>query len=159
MYSLRNVSAADAALLKHLAGKCYPLDVHTPYTYWVVANYHAISSYILQNDKEPIGFITALNTPNMVFVWQIGILEEFRRKGLSKMLISAVFDYARSVSKDIEVTIAADNDASKSAFASVCKKQNVKMVEIGVVELRDIDDDSFTEVEKKYRISFDSASI
>lgn len=159
MYSLRNVSAADAALLKHLTKKCYPLDVHTPYTYWVVANYHAISSYILQYDKKPIGFITALDTPNVVFIWQIGILEEFRRKGLSEMLISAVFDYAKSVSKDLEVTIAADNDASKSAFASVCKKQNVKMVEKGVVELQDIDDDSFNEIEKKYRISFNSASI
>lgn len=156
MYSVRNVSDADAALLRHLSKMCPPLDVHTPYTYWVIAKYHAFSSFILECDSNPIGFITALDTHETVFIWQIGILEEYRRKGLSEMLISAVFNYSKSVSKDLEVTIAAENKASKSAFLSICKKQNAAIEENEVIEIRDLDDYSFKETEIKYRISWQS---
>ena len=153
MYSLRNVTENDAATLRSLAKRCPPLDLHTPYTYWVIAKYFSDSSFILEQDGHPVGFITALDTPSGVFVWQIGILEDHRGSGLSRLLIDAVFDYARGASKRIEVTIAEKNTESKAAFMSACENAGGVMEAVGRVVVRDIDDPDFCEEETCYLIT------
>lgn len=153
MYSLRNVTENDTAMLRSLAKRCPPLDLHTPYTYWAVAKYYPGSCFILEQDNQPVGFITALDTPSKVFVWQIGILENHRRNGLSKILIDAVFAYARGVYKRLEVTIAEENVASKAAFMSACVKAGAKMEALDRTMIHDMDDPTFYEEEIRYQIT------
>ena len=141
--TIRNVEKTDNALLRHLAKQCPALDLHTQYTYWVNTYYFNKSSFILEDDGKPIGYIMALNTPDVIFIWQIGIIKEYRGKGLSYKLISAVMEYAKSINKPIEVTIASNNKSSFNAFKSAALKQNLKMIKSDVVNIIDLDDDTF----------------
>jgi hypothetical protein len=59
----------DSETLFNLAKNNPPLDVHTPYTYWVIAKYFSDTSFILEQNGVPIGFITALETPEFIFIW------------------------------------------------------------------------------------------
>lgn len=153
MYTLRNATESDAPRLRRLAQLCPPLDVHTPYTYWVLAKYHGKSSFVLEQDGRPVGFITALEAPSAVFIWQIGILPDHRGQGLSYRLIDAVLGYARGVSKPLEVTIAADNDASNAAFTGACQKASAALEALDRVVVTDLDDPDFEEAEIRYRIT------
>lgn len=150
--TIRNVEKTDNALLRHLAKQCPALDLHTQYTYWVNTYYFNKSSFILEDDGKPIGYIMTLNTPDVIFIWQIGIIKEYRGKGLSYKLISAVMEYAKSINKPIEVTIASSNKSSFNAFKSAALKQNLKMIKSDVINIIDLDDDTFSENEIKYII-------
>ena len=150
--TIRNVEKTDNALLRHLAKQCPALDLHTQYTYWVNTYYFNKSSFILEDDGKPIGYIMTLNTPDVIFIWQIGIIKEYRGKGLSYKLISAVMEYAKSINKPIEVTIASNNKNSFNAFKSAALKQNLKMIKSDVINIIDLDDDTFSENEIKYII-------
>ena len=149
---LRSVKGSDANLLHHLALSCPPLDVHTNYTYWVVAEYFGEGCYILEEDNESIGYIMTIQTKDEIFVWQIGILDEFRGQGYSSLLIEKVISNAILTKRDVYVTIAKDNIVSFSAFSSVVKKSGLKMIPVDTVVLKDIDDSSFYENEIRYKI-------
>ncbi len=153
MYTIRTALESDAPLLRRLAKNCPPLDLHTQYTYWVIAAYFGRGCFILEADGEPAGYLTTVDAPSTVFVWQIGILEPHRGKGLSRMLIRAAADYAKTVSKDLEVTIAADNAASYAAFRSFCDACGTPLERVGVAEVTDLDDPDFRETEIRYRFS------
>lgn len=152
MCKLRHVEEKDAPSLRFLAMHCAPLDVHTPYTYWVVANHYGDGSFILEDNGKPIGFIMTVETASFLFVWQIGVLHEYRGKGLSQILIEAVFGYAAQKQKNMEVTIAEDNIASYSAFSHFCNHKNIRFDEVRLVEVRDLEDHSIKEDEIMYRI-------
>ena len=94
MITLRNAAGSDAGLLRHMARSCPPLDLHTSYTYWVAAEYFGSGSYILEDDGICAGYIMTVQTPETIFVWQIGILPEYRGRGLSRRLIDRVLDDA-----------------------------------------------------------------
>ncbi len=153
MYTIRNVTESDAPLLRHLAKNCPPLDLHTQYTYWVIAGFFGGSSFLLEQDGEPVGYLTAVDAPSAVFIWQIGILEAHRGKKLSRLLIRAAVEYAQAVSKDLEVTIAPDNVPSYSAFRSFCDANGTPLKRLGVTEVSDLDDPSFREREVRYRFA------
>ncbi|MBR1702337.1 MAG: GNAT family N-acetyltransferase [Lachnospiraceae bacterium] len=152
MYTIRNVKESDHAILRDLAKKCPPLDVHTPYTYWVNAKYFGECSFIVESDGEPIGYIMAVDTPSVVFVWQIGILAEHHRKGLSQKLIAACVEYAVKVGKNMEVTISPDNVASYAAFAHFCQKREMPIKLLEEICVTDIEEQEFREVENRYYI-------
>ena len=152
MYTVRNVTENDCGILRFLASKCGPLDVHTPYTYWVASCYYGKSSFILEHDGEPIGFIMSVDTPDAVFIWQIGVLSNYRRKNLSCELISKCFAYARNAGKDLEATIAKDNLPSYNALRRACEKHNFTIEQLEEVVIHDMSDDSFEEKEIRYRI-------
>ncbi len=153
MYTIRTATESDAPLLRRLAKNCPPLDVHTQYTYWVIASYFGRGCFILEADGEPAGYLMTVDAPSAVFVWQIGILEPHRGKGLSRMLIRAAAEYARSVSKALEVTIAADNAASNAAFRGYCSDCGTPFERVGVAEVSDLDDPDFRETEVRYRFA------
>lgn len=61
-------------------------------------------------------------------------------------------EYAKSINKPIEVTIASSNKSSFNAFKSAALKQNLKMIKSDVINIIDLDDDTFSENEIKYII-------
>lgn len=118
---IRNVDPDEGALLRSLAAQCAPLDLHTPYTYWVIAHYYSQSCFTLTDDGEPVGFITSLVQGDRGFIWQIGLLAPYRKRGLSQMLIDAVVSaFSRNGIKEVELTISDDNPDSFGAFSSYC---------------------------------------
>ena len=156
MPAIRNVTANDGAIMRKLAHECGTLDLHTPYTYWVNACYQSESCFVAEEDGKPIGYIMAVDAPDVVFIWQIGIVPEWRGKGLADRLITKCVDYATKKNKNIEVTIAADNRASYRAFKKACDKRNIAMQHIGSVDIADMIDPAFTEKENRYMLQIKS---
>lgn len=144
---IRNITQNDSELLRNLCTQCPPLDIHTPYTYWVISRYHNESSFLLLDDNKPVGYILSLDTKEKVFFWQIGILKEYRGKGYSQALIGKIMEYAKDKNKDVEVTIAENNSASNSAFIKYCKDNNWTISKNGICELHASDDSDFYEKE------------
>lgn len=151
--NVRNARGGDSFLLCSLAQKCYPLDVHTYYTYWVQCNLFADSCFILEYNGETAGFITALKTDDCVFVWQIGVLEKYRLKGYSNILIDAVRDYAIKQNKNIKVSIAEENLASFNAFHKYCKNNNLPFESVGLVTVNDMNGKLYCDQEVIYKIT------
>lgn len=151
-FSLRAVTAADAAVLRSLAAQCKPLDVHTPYTYWVLSAFFGKQCFIMYNGETPIGFISSITSEDTTFIWQIGLLKEYRGYGLSQRLIEAVADYAKKQTRRMCVTIAAANKSSKRAFEGFCGRNGLTMNECETIEVKDLIDPNFYESEVAYEI-------
>lgn len=150
--TIRNACGADSALLRSLAAACGTLDVHTPYTYWVACQYHGSSIFILEDAGTPVGYLMALDNPDCVFLWQIGILASYRGKGLSQLLYERVMDFASAAQKPLQVTIAPENKASYGALASICRSRNLSILQEGTLYLTDRIDPDFRETEVIYTV-------
>ena len=150
--SIRNISEEDCAVLHYLAESCKPLDVHTHYTYWVISKFFSSGSFLLFCNNEPIGYITSIETDKVIFIWQIGILEQYRSLGYSKTLISAISNYARKKKKNLAVSIAKENERSFCAFQSFSKINSYRFTKSGKLCLHDLSNTSFVEEENIYSI-------
>jgi len=89
---IRTVAPDDATLQRSLAQRCPPLDIHTPYTCWVQANYCSDTCYIAEIDGEPAGYLTAVRAGHRVLLWQIGVLPGHRGHGIAARLIDTLDD-------------------------------------------------------------------
>lgn len=122
--TIRAVTGTDHTLLHQLAGACPPLDVHTPYTYWVAARMWGSTSFIAAVDGFPVGFALAVaNLHGTMLLWQLGVLPGWRRRGVAAALADAVLaaaDYHRM--KRVDVTITADNTASLATIRAAASR-------------------------------------
>lgn len=150
--TLRSATAADAAVLRDLARRCHPLDVHTPYTYWVVCNFFGKGCFLLELEGEPVGYLMTVRTPECLFVWQIGLLEPYRGQKHSQMLIGAAAECAAELGLEIQLSIAPENAASYGAFSAYCRDHGMVLEPCGQISLTDLGDLTFREEEIHYRM-------
>lgn len=156
LVELRNVCEDDALLLQTLASECPPLDIHTPYTYWVIARFFGRSSFIAEISGEPVGYITSVDNGNELLIWQIGLKEKARGKGISEKLIRRVISDALAGGKKIFVSIDKNNQPSNGAFSAYCRRNGLKMTRERTVTLTSAVDPVFTESEELFRIEPDA---
>ena len=146
--SIRPVTGSDAELLRALAAACPPLDVHTPYTYWVLTRMFPGSCFIAFSGDTPVGFVTSVVADGKAFLWQVGVLPAARGRGLSAALINAVSDHARTSGiTAVETTVAPGNAASLAAFRSYAAGNGLVFDQVGSMVVRDVTDLSFVEAE------------
>lgn len=124
--NIRNVTSNDVSVLHELAKNNYPLDVHTPHTYWVLTKYFSDTCFILEVNGKPQGFLTAMTTPEYVFAWQLGINEEYRGKDFAVLLFDKLVEVAKLKNLYISLTIAPDNRASFKCMKKYCDKRKYK---------------------------------
>ena len=94
MITIRRADRNDAELLQKLSSQCKPLDVHTIYTYWVIVSY--FKCFILEENDMPIGFIASIETKDILLIWQIGILKDYRGVGYSYLLLDNLLKHLSS---------------------------------------------------------------
>jgi len=151
---IRNVNTQDAPTLRKLASLCPPLDLHTPYTYWLLTFMYSDTCFILEIDDKPVGFITSVYSKKSLFIWQIGILPEYRHQGLSSALLKQVFTKADGLGiSKVNVSITEDNQASNKSFETFCKKNGFFMETVGIAEVTDLIIPEFKETEVVFEIS------
>lgn len=128
--TIRNATGGDSAVLHALAADCAPLTVHTPFTYWAIVFNYPDYIFILEEAGRAVGFISALPTEKRggVFIWQIGLLPQYRGKGFSRKLIRALID-KHAARKKFIVTIDPDNAPSMSAFRAAAKSYGTGLQE------------------------------
>lgn len=109
---------ADGSALWALA-RANGLDENSPYAYLLWAEYFAATTVVaaLEADDAPVGFVTAFarpDQPRTVFVWQIGVDESQRRRGIAGTLLDHLVE--RAGADHLEATVTPTNTASETLF-------------------------------------------
>lgn len=153
----RFVQVKDYELLRDLAYRCKPLDLHTPYTYWVCCNYFPDFCIVLENENNtPIGYIMGLVQNNTAFVWQIGILEEYRGKKCSVFLLDTFIKSCKTHGIDrFQTTIDPLNQNSNSAFKNYAFSHSYSWTQVGELTVKDSQENKLeTEHERIFEMKF-----
>lgn len=131
-----SASAKDYLTFRETSKKCDYLGVHTPYSYWVVCNFFGDSCFMLKDQENIIGTIMTVHNKDTLFVWQIGIIKEYRRKGYSQILYDAVLNFARQNGQTkIAMSVDPENEASFRAIERFCKRNNLLSKQVGSVDI------------------------
>lgn len=97
------------------------LDLNSPYAYVLWGEYHRDSSVVAVGpDERVIGFVTGFRVPvapDTVFVWQVAVAGDHRRRGLAGLMLDEVA--ARPGVTYVEATVTPSNDASAALFRSL----------------------------------------
>lgn len=94
------------------------LDENSPYAYLLWSEYFRDTTVVAADDDDvPVGFVTAFarpDQPNTVFVWQIGVDEAHRRRGIAGSLLDHLVERTRA--DHVEATVTPSNTASETLF-------------------------------------------
>lgn len=110
---------ADGSALWALA-RANGLDENSPYAYLLWAEYFADTMVVAtteDDDDTPVGFVTAFarpDEPDTVFVWQIGVDDGHRRRGIAGSLLDHLAEWTGLVT--LEATVTPTNVASETLF-------------------------------------------
>lgn len=134
MEVIRACTPNDAYPIYELAKMLPPLSAHNPYAYWNLFSHFNGANFVAEVDGNPSGFITShpTNSPESEwFIWQIGVLGEFRGTGLAAGLQDEVIDVARnSGAVAIRTTIDKGNPASLGSFKKMASRLGTELHEI-----------------------------
>ncbi len=114
----RTPRSDDGSALWSLA-RANGLDENSPYSYLLWTEYFAETSVVTTTggSDQPIGFITGFcppADPDTVFVWQVGVDHDHRRKGIAGQMLDQLF--ARCGATHLEATVTPSNVASETLF-------------------------------------------
>ena len=118
----------DGADLIRLVRGTGVLDVNSVYAYMLIGEHHSHTSVIAEIDDEPVGFISAYrphSLPETLFVWQVGVAEAGRGRGLAtRMLLDILTRPSCEDVRFLDTTISTDNEASKTLFRRLAERIN-----------------------------------
>ena len=109
-----------------LIERCQPLDLNSPYLYFIQSHYFQKTCAIATCSNDVIGFVSGFMDPlkeNTLFVWQVAIDEPFRGRGLAQTLINYILQQNLNT-EFIETSITEDNLASQKLFNKLSKHLN-----------------------------------
>lgn len=95
------------------------LDENSPYAYLMWAEYFGDTSIVATEPEldEPIGFVAGFcrpDDPDTVFVWQVGVDDDHRRRGIAAMLLDRLVEQTGAT--HLEATVTPSNLASATLF-------------------------------------------
>lgn len=129
----REPSVADGAAIHRLVRACPPLDLNSPYAYLLLCAHHAQSCVIVEQEAEPVGFVSAYRLPaqpDTVFIWQVAVAPRARGQGLALRMLEHLL--ARPVLADcrrLETTVTPSNTASRRVFETLATRLNARCAE------------------------------
>ncbi len=139
--TLRPCISSDVEAVVRFVESCPPLDLHSSFTYWVILEYWGEMCFVASDNERMVGYVSAIGSgrDNRTFyIWQIGVSSDFRSVGLAQRLISAVVDAARRRGyREMQVSIAPDNDLSLRAFQRFALSLGNPLKRCGEVSLED----------------------
>ena len=157
-FYIRPIGESDVGSLRLLSQACPPLGLHTAFTYWVVAHFYCDYSFIaFDKNNEPAGYvicITKRDEPDLVYLWQIGVLPEHRRDKLAQELLETLYEKRIKASgiTRLQVTITEENKPSNQLFRSFAERHGFKYRIVGEASVTD-PIDGVAETEKLIEIT------
>lgn len=142
------------------------LDVNSVYAYLLVGEHYSQTSVVAEVGDQLAGFISAYcppSKPETVFVWQVGVAEAGRGKGLATRMLYEILN--RPACEDVrylDTTVGPSNEASMALFRGFARKLDTlcEEEELFGSELFGSDDGEPHEPEILFRIGpFDTAAI
>lgn len=125
-FKFSNARAEDGSEMWSLVRESKVLDLNSPYSYLMMGKFFTNTSFIARSNEKLAGFVTAFQLPkkqDTLFVWQIGVEESFRGKGLGSQLLRQLLQ--QNIGEDVcylEATISPSNIASQSLFRGIAKQ-------------------------------------
>ncbi|MBF0256868.1 MAG: diaminobutyrate acetyltransferase [Gammaproteobacteria bacterium] len=130
---LRHPRLADGARLWRGVKECGGLDLNSSYLYLLLSDQFAQTCLLAEQGDELLGFVTAYlrpDHPDVLFVWQVGVLPQARGQGLARRLLLELLQRPACAELGwIEATVSADNQASRRLFSGLAQELDAKLME------------------------------
>ena len=145
----------DAIGMKRIVETSGVLDVNSLYCYLLLCSHFAATCIVAELRGEIVGFTTGYllpERPDVLFVWQIGVHESVRGKGLGASMLDTLLarDCCAGI-RFLEATVTPGNAASKALFRSLARRSGTACVETPCFG-EDVFGDKAHEVENLVRI-------
>lgn len=125
----RSARLEDGPALWSLA-KANGLDENSPYAYLLWTEYFRDTTVVATDGGDaPVGFVTAFLRPDdadTVFVWQVGVDDAHRRRGIAGRLLDELFE--RTGATALEATVTPSNTASETLFRRFGERHGLAVV-------------------------------
>ena len=118
--SIQPAKTKDGPAVHRLVKASPPLDVNSRYCYLLLCSQFNRLCLTARAGQKLAGFVSAYRHPlkeDTIFVWQIAVDEDFRRRGVAGALLEALIRRAlREGLSYIETTVTPSNRASLALF-------------------------------------------
>lgn len=131
--SIRPPTVEDAAAMWRLVRDSGVLDVNSPYSYLILCRHFGQTCLVAEAAGEIVGFVTAYRPPvepQVIFVWQIGVAQSMRGRGVGLTLLDAlVRKEAANGASFLEATVTPSNAPSQALFRAIAQRLHTKCEE------------------------------
>ena len=138
---IRNLKEDDIHEIRNFVNLCKPLGLHTAFTYWVLAKYFNNICFVAEDQNAIAGLLTSIKcsvNDNLIYLWQIGISPQHRRKQYASLLVKKLVDSAIQIGvKHIQFSIADENIASYEMFSGFAEENGLTMRKIDKLYFND----------------------
>ncbi|MEN6475206.1 MAG: diaminobutyrate acetyltransferase [Syntrophaceae bacterium] len=121
----RKPEIKDGAGIYALVKRSKPLDVNSLYSYILLSAHFADTCIVADIQGDIVGYISGFLPPGFddtLFVWQVAVGEEVRKKGVAISMVKALLQRpCLSGVKWIDTTVTPSNDASTRLFQSLAR--------------------------------------
>jgi diaminobutyrate acetyltransferase len=129
--TLRTARPADGLALHRIVDEGRVLELNTAYAYVLLSDHFRETTVVAELEGRPVGFVAAYRPPthpDAVFVWQIGVAEAARGRGLASRLLDTLVRQpgCRGV-RFLEATVATDNEPSRRLFESFGRRHDASV--------------------------------
>lgn len=138
---IRPMESGDIGAVRELIDICKPLDLHTPFTYWILSEYFNNTCMVLEDEGAIVGYAGGIKSSSMegiFYLWQIGLLPGYRGKGYFSLLLDRIIEeIKKSGCNALEFSVLSDNYQSINAFSGYAKKKGLPMGKRGSLRFYD----------------------
>lgn len=129
--AIRNAIVDEGGMIWEMARDAGGIDLNSPYAYMIQwRNFHQ-TCVVAEVYGKPAGFVMAHRVPNrpdVLFVWQVAVLPEFRGMGIGlRMLEELVERPACTGVRTIEATVTPSNKASENLFSAFAEARDAEI--------------------------------
>ncbi|QDU80596.1 L-2,4-diaminobutyric acid acetyltransferase [Polystyrenella longa] len=138
--TLRQPTTMDAGWMWRLVRETGVLDSNSCYLYLLLCRDFSESCIVAEDGSRIVGFISGYRppeTPNTLFIWQVGVSQSARRRGIALRMLISLVDRCRQQQglEYVEATVTADNQASRRLFEKYANANRLDInEETGFVE-------------------------
>lgn len=119
--------AADAAQVSELVRRAGTLEPNSTYAYVLLCTHFAETGQVAESGGRIVGCALGYRLPqdpSTLFLWQIGVAPDARRRGIARQLLSDLLTRCSpSGVERLETTVAPSNAASRKLFESWSQEQ------------------------------------
>ncbi len=136
--TIRKCEIEDMDAIKKVVSHSRGLLHNNNYTYWMLLYNFGDTCYIAQHHNEKVGFISGMKNCNRdatFFIWQLGVLPKYRRKGYATKLIRAIIRIAKKQKcRKVHFTIEATNHISEQVFYNFAKLDGYQLKRLNEID-------------------------